>query len=97
MSERVLPRASKTNVSVKVRRRDREERTKTLETKKRGKFFGCDEESVMEESARKRKWKRKRRRGKQKTFVKQERAGERRVRERSNKISMKVATVNFQI
>jgi hypothetical protein len=37
--ERVLPRASETNVSVKVRRRDREERTKTLETKKREKNF----------------------------------------------------------
>jgi hypothetical protein len=58
--------------SVKVRRRDREERTKTLKTKKREIFFGCDEES-----ARKRKWKRKRRRGKQKAFVNQERAGER--------------------
>jgi hypothetical protein len=46
--------------SVKVRRRDREERTKTLKTKKREIFFGCDEESVMEEYARKRKWKRKR-------------------------------------
>jgi hypothetical protein len=33
VSERVLHRASETNVSVKVRRRDREERTKTLETK----------------------------------------------------------------
>jgi hypothetical protein len=39
-----------------------EERTKTLETKKREKNFGCDEESVMEESAKKRKWERKRRR-----------------------------------
>jgi hypothetical protein len=47
---------------MKVRRRDREERTKTLETKKREIFFGCGEESVMEESARKRKWKRKRKR-----------------------------------
>jgi hypothetical protein len=39
-----------------------------LEIKKREKYFGCDEESVMEESARKRKWKRKRRRGKQNVF-----------------------------
>jgi hypothetical protein len=39
MFERVLPRASETNVSVKVRRRDREERTKTLDTKEEGKIF----------------------------------------------------------
>jgi len=34
VSKRVLPRVSETNVSVKVRRRERDERTKTLETKK---------------------------------------------------------------
>jgi hypothetical protein len=75
-----------------VRRRDREERTKTLETKKREKNFGCGEESVMEESARKRKWKRKRRRGKQKAFVNQNnKPGER----KNYKIIMKCATVTF--
>jgi hypothetical protein len=52
-----------------------------------------DEESVMEESARKRKWKRKRRRGKQKVFSEQERE---RIGERKKyKIIMKGATVTF--
>jgi hypothetical protein len=52
-----------------------------------------DEESVMEESARKRKWKRKRRRGKQKAFSEQERE---RIGERKKyKIIMKGATVTF--
>jgi hypothetical protein len=48
-----------------------EERTKTLETKNKEKCFGCDEESMMEESVKKRKWERKRRRGKKKCSANQ--------------------------
>ena len=66
--------------SVKVRRRDREERTKTLETKKREKNFGCDEESVMEESTKKRKWERKKKRKKKCSVIQGERTKEARER-----------------
>jgi hypothetical protein len=52
----VLPRVSETNVSVKVRRREREERTKTYETKKREKNFGWGDELSVILREKKRKW-----------------------------------------
>jgi hypothetical protein len=67
-----------------------EERTKTLETKKREKNFGCDEESV-----KKRRWERKRRRGK-KMLCEPERENERGERKK-DKIRIKAVTVNFHI
>ena len=82
----MLPRASETNVSVKVRRRDREEITKPLKTKKRETKFVCDEESVMEESVKKRKWERKRRRGKKKVFCEKTNQRERTKEARGRKI-----------